>query len=105
MVPTGNARDLHCFLEVGKDFSSGMKDRISQDSFVEGVDCGVDFGPLNSGTQIRGVEMAVLLVTGSVATWLLRSRGGLPALGEMPNGSADSDAKGNADSDMIQSRA
>lgn len=47
MVPTGNARDLHRFLEVGKGFSSWMKDRINQDSFVEGVDCGVDFGPLN----------------------------------------------------------
>ncbi|ANY83722.1 hypothetical protein BB934_36390 (plasmid) [Microvirga ossetica] len=100
MVPTGNARDLHRFLEVRKDFSSGMKDRISRDSFVEGVDCGVDIGPPN-----RRGETAVLLGTGSVATWLLRSRGGLPALDEMPNGSADSDAKGNADSDMIQSRA
>ena len=47
MVPTGNARDLHRFLEVGKDFSSWMKDRINQDSFVEGVDCGVAFGPLS----------------------------------------------------------
>ncbi|ANY83647.1 hypothetical protein BB934_35945 (plasmid) [Microvirga ossetica] len=82
-----------------------MKDRISQDSFVEGVDCGVDFGTPNSGTQIGRVEMAVLLGTGSVATWLQPSRRGLPALGEMPNGSADSDAKGNADRDMIQSRA
>ncbi|WP_335645628.1 hypothetical protein [Microvirga ossetica] len=32
---------------MGKDFSSWMKDRINQDSFVEGVDCGVDFGPLS----------------------------------------------------------
>ena len=51
------------------------------------------------------MEIAVLLITGSVSTWLLPSRDGLPALSEMPNGSADSDANGNADSNMIQSRA
>ena len=35
---TVNARDLHAFLEVGKDFSTWIKDRISQFDFVEGVD-------------------------------------------------------------------
>jgi hypothetical protein len=79
---------------------SWIKDRISQYSFVEGIDYGVDFDP-----QIGGMEIAVLLITGSVSTWLLPSRDGLPALSEMPNGSADSDANGNADSNMIQSRA
>lgn len=33
-----NARDLHEFLEVGKDFSTWIKDRISQFYFVEGAD-------------------------------------------------------------------
>lgn len=33
-----NARDLHEFLEVGKDFSTWIKDRISQFDFVEGAD-------------------------------------------------------------------
>lgn len=33
-----NARDLHQFLEVGKDFSNWIKDRINQFDFVEGVD-------------------------------------------------------------------
>lgn len=33
-----NARDLHHFLEVGKDFSNWIKDRINQFDFVEGVD-------------------------------------------------------------------
>lgn len=35
---TVNARELHEFLEVGKDFSTWMKDRINQFDFVEDVD-------------------------------------------------------------------
>ena len=37
-VPTVNARDLHAFLEVGKDFSNWIKDRIQQHEFVENQD-------------------------------------------------------------------
>lgn len=37
-VQTVNARDLHGFLEVGKDFSTWMKDRIEQYGFSEGLD-------------------------------------------------------------------
>lgn len=37
-VPTANARDLHAFLEVGKDFSNWIKDRIEQYEFVENQD-------------------------------------------------------------------
>jgi len=37
-VPTVNARDLHAFLEVGKDFSTWVKDRIQQYGFVAGND-------------------------------------------------------------------
>ena len=37
-VKTVNARDLHAFLEVGKDFSTWIKDRIAQFGFVENVD-------------------------------------------------------------------
>jgi phage anti-repressor protein/phage antirepressor YoqD-like protein len=33
-----NARDLHAFLEVGKDFSTWVKDRINQFGFVDGLD-------------------------------------------------------------------
>lgn len=33
-----NARDLHAFLEVGKDFSNWMKDRINQYEFTENQD-------------------------------------------------------------------
>ena len=37
-VKTVNARALHVFLEVGKDFSTWIKDRIEQYGFVEGRD-------------------------------------------------------------------
>lgn len=37
-VQTVNARDLHAFLEVGKDFSTWIKDRIEQYGFVENQD-------------------------------------------------------------------
>lgn len=36
--PTANARDLHEYLEVGKDFSSWIKDRIVKYGFEEGGD-------------------------------------------------------------------
>jgi len=37
-IPTVNARDLHAFLEVGKDFSNWIKDRIEKYGFIEGTD-------------------------------------------------------------------
>jgi anti-repressor protein len=37
-VQTVNARDLHAFLEVGKDFSTWIKDRIAQFDFNENSD-------------------------------------------------------------------
>lgn len=38
LIETVNARELHQFLEVGKDFSNWIKNRIEQYGFVEGVD-------------------------------------------------------------------
>ena len=38
LVQTVNARELHAFLEVGKDFTTWVKDRINQYDFVDGVD-------------------------------------------------------------------
>ncbi len=35
---TVNARDLHAFLEIGKDFSTWIKDRINKYDFIEGED-------------------------------------------------------------------
>jgi len=37
-IQTVNARDLHAFLEVGKDFSTWINDRIQQYKFVFSVD-------------------------------------------------------------------
>ena len=37
-IQTVNARNLHLFLKVGKDFSSWMKDRIEKYGFIEGED-------------------------------------------------------------------
>jgi len=45
------ARLLHEFLEVGKDFSTWIKDQIAQYGFVEGV----DFATYSAGPQKRGV--------------------------------------------------
>lgn len=38
VVQTVNARDLHEFLEIGKDFSTWIKLRVEQFGFVEGAD-------------------------------------------------------------------
>ncbi|CRL45102.1 AntA/AntB antirepressor [Sodalis glossinidius str. 'morsitans'] len=37
-VQTANARDLHAFLKIGKDFTNWIKERIKQYGFVENVD-------------------------------------------------------------------
>lgn len=38
LQPTVDARELHTFLEIGKDFSNWVKDRIEQYGFVEDQD-------------------------------------------------------------------
>lgn len=38
LTQTVSARDLHAFLEVGKDFSNWIKDRIGAYGFAEGLD-------------------------------------------------------------------
>lgn len=45
-ISTVNGRDLHAFLEIGKDFSTWIKDRIESFGFVENQDFVVftDFG-------------------------------------------------------------
>ncbi|WP_316677143.1 antA/AntB antirepressor family protein [uncultured Tolumonas sp.] len=58
-----DARELHTFLEVGRDFSTWIKDRIEQYGFIEGVDYvvlakfgentlqGIEFDSPNLGNQ------------------------------------------------------
>jgi hypothetical protein len=50
-VQTVNARELHAFLEVGKDFSTWVKDRIEQYGFNENSDfvCSPILGSESSG--------------------------------------------------------
>uniref|UniRef100_A0A3B0MKV8 AntA/AntB antirepressor domain-containing protein n=1 Tax=Arsenophonus endosymbiont of Trialeurodes vaporariorum TaxID=235567 RepID=A0A3B0MKV8_9GAMM len=38
LIQTVNARDLHAFLEIGKDFITWIKDRIKQYGFAENID-------------------------------------------------------------------
>ena len=38
LIETVNARELHQFLEVGKDFSTWIKNRIEQYGFIENID-------------------------------------------------------------------
>lgn len=54
MVQTVNARDLHGFLEVGKDFATWIKDRIAQYGFSEGLDFVTDLAPQNRGAKHGG---------------------------------------------------
>ena len=51
-VSTVDARTLHTFLEIGKDFSSWMKDRIQQYGFLENQDFAIVFP--NSGENPQG---------------------------------------------------
>ncbi|MBN4665398.1 phage antirepressor KilAC domain-containing protein [Pandoraea nosoerga] len=51
-IQTVNARDLHAFLEVGKDFSTWIKGRIEQYGFVEHHDfVTFDAAPQNGGAE------------------------------------------------------
>lgn len=61
-MQTINARALHAFLEVGKDFSNWVKDRIQQYAFIQGEDYTLvsgsgknqsDFDPPNLANQPR----------------------------------------------------
>lgn len=47
-----NARDLHTFLEVGKDFSTWIKGRVIEYGFVENQDYII--APQNRGANLRG---------------------------------------------------
>ncbi|MCX8016938.1 MAG: phage antirepressor KilAC domain-containing protein [Rhodocyclaceae bacterium] len=63
-IQTVNARDLHAFLGVGKDFSTWIKGRIQQYGFVEHHDfVTFDAAPQNGGAGNRGhrVEYAISL--------------------------------------------
>lgn len=55
-INTVNARDLHEFLEIGKDFSAWIKDRIAKYGFIDGEDfttCSPNLGSDMHGGQNR----------------------------------------------------
>lgn len=52
--PSVNARDLHAFLEVGKDFTTWIKDRIQQFGFSEGQDYSPISGNRSDGLPGKG---------------------------------------------------
>lgn len=54
LVQTVNARDLHHFLQVGKDFSNWIKDRIAKYGFVEGDDYVTNGSPVSANQNRRG---------------------------------------------------
>ena len=58
LIETVNARELHSFLEVGKDFSTWIKNRIEQYGFVDGVDfVSMEAAPQNGGVGNRGFKV------------------------------------------------
>lgn len=62
VVETVNARELHAFLEVGKDFSTWIKDRIEQYGFAENQDFAIfpEIGEKSSRGR-RAVDYAITL--------------------------------------------
>lgn len=61
-VQSVSARELHAFLEVGKDFSTWMKDRIEQYGFIEGQDYSPFLGNRSDGLPGKGrAEYAISL--------------------------------------------
>lgn len=72
---TVNARELHAFLEVGKDFSNWIKDRIEKYGFVEDVDY-IRFSPNSAKTSNGGrpsVEYYISLSMGKELGMVERS--------------------------------
>ena len=57
-IQTCNARELHSFLDVGKDFSTWIKDRIKKYDFIEGVDFAKIDYPV-SGNQRGGDRRSI----------------------------------------------
>lgn len=55
---TVNARELHKFLDIGKDFSTWIKQRIEQYGFIEGTDYIINLAPQNGGASHGGHNRA-----------------------------------------------
>lgn len=60
-VKTVNARELHSFLEVGKDFSNWIKLRIKKYDFVEGQDYVLTFAKTGERKNVKMTEYHLTL--------------------------------------------
>uniref|UniRef100_I2PWM3 Phage anti-repressor protein n=1 Tax=Desulfovibrio sp. U5L TaxID=596152 RepID=I2PWM3_9BACT len=60
-IQTINARDLHAFLEVGRDFSTWIKERIAEYGFLEGQDYVVFRRSPKPGSGNRGAGLDYFL--------------------------------------------
>ena len=81
-IQTVNARDLHAFLEVGKDFSTWIKGRIEQYKFIEHHDFVMfEPAPQNWGVGNRGfrIEYAISLSMGKELAMVERNDKGKQA--------------------------
>lgn len=79
-VQTVNARDLHAFLGVGRDFSSWLKERVEQYGFIENQDFTIY--PRNGGQMERGrqfIEYALTLDTAKELSMVERTEKGKQA--------------------------
>ena len=56
VVQLCNARDLHAFLQVGKDFSNWVKDRIKKYGFIEGDDFAISCSPNLASSNNQGLS-------------------------------------------------
>lgn len=62
LVPTCNAREMHCYLEVKRDFSNWIKARIAKYGFQEAADYVTEVYAQNGGnqpTQTKGGRPAI----------------------------------------------
>lgn len=60
-IPTVNARDLHEYLEVGKDFSTWIKDRIEKYDFIENVDFSPILGKSTGGRPLTEYHLSLTM--------------------------------------------
>jgi anti-repressor protein len=79
VVQTVNARDLHAFLEVGKDFSNWIKKRIEQYGFIEGTDYVLAQTGENSTGGRPAIEYHITLAMGKELSMVERNAKGKEA--------------------------
>jgi phage anti-repressor protein/phage antirepressor YoqD-like protein len=77
-VQTVNARELHTFLEVGKDFSNWIKKRIEQYGFIHGIDFVTD-AQTSDGGKFASIDYHITLDMGKELSMVERNAKGKEA--------------------------